>query len=93
MFHPPRCEIFPVKQYPPTLVIPSAARNLLHPQGKPKRQILRGVYPEPFRFAQGRSQAEGERAQDDSGEPEHDGLPPLLGIPDVKAYRRVLDEN
>jgi len=29
------------------------------------QQILRGVYPEPLRIAQGRSQAEGERAQDD----------------------------
>ena len=30
-----------------------------------EKQIPRGVYPEPLRFTQGRSRAEGERARND----------------------------
>ena len=34
-----------------------------------QKQIPRGVCPEPLRFAQGRSQADGERARNDGQEP------------------------
>ena len=42
----------------------SAAKHLLYLIEK-KNNILRGVYPEPLRYSQGRSQRKGEWAQDD----------------------------